>query len=160
MLGASDPGAWAVAAEAWTALRRPHRAAYARWREAEALLTAGRRAPAHECLREAARAAHNHLPLLAEISSLARLARLDVAARPGAAGVSRPDPYGLTPRETAVLNLLAEGLTNTQIGARLFISNKTASVHVTHILNKLGATNRTQAAALAQRAGLLGRGHS
>ncbi|NMO54701.1 AAA family ATPase [Actinoplanes sp. TBRC 11911] len=145
--GASDPGAW-------TLLNRPHRVAYAQWRQAEALLIAGHRSPARDCLREAAQAAHNHAPLLTEIRSLARLARLDVLA-PVVTEREQPVAYGLTPRETAVLNLIAEGLTNTQIGARLFMSNKTASVHVTHILTKLGATNRAQAAAIAQRAGLV-----
>jgi DNA-binding NarL/FixJ family response regulator len=156
--GLPDFDAWAATADAWTALRRPHRIAYARWRQAEALLAAGHRSPAHACLREAARAADNHIPLLREIHSLARLARLDVMdkhSRPDAAEKSSQVPYGLTARETAVLDLMAVGLTNTQIGARLFISNKTASVHVTHILSKLGVKNRTQAAALAQRAGLL-----
>jgi ATP/maltotriose-dependent transcriptional regulator MalT len=156
--GKSDPDAWAAAAAAWTSLHRPHRTAYARWRQAEALLTAGRGPEARECLREAAAAVHNHAPLLAEIRSLARLARLDLAdqhTEPDAT-TPQPAPYGLTPRETAVLRLVAEGLTNTQIGNRLFISNKTASVHVTHILSKLGVKNRPQAAALAQRAGLLG----
>ena len=64
-------------------------------------------------------------------------------------------PYRLTSRELAVLRLLAAGRTNAQIGAELYISPKTASVHVTSILRKLGASNRVQAAALAERAGLL-----
>jgi DNA-binding NarL/FixJ family response regulator len=54
-----------------------------------------------------------------------------------------------------VLKLVAQGFTNTQIGGRLFISDSTASVHVTNILRKLGVKNRTQAAALAHQAGLL-----
>jgi DNA-binding NarL/FixJ family response regulator len=54
-----------------------------------------------------------------------------------------------------VLRLLAAGRTNAQIGAELYISAKTASVHVTAILRKLGVSNRVQAAALAERAGLL-----
>jgi DNA-binding NarL/FixJ family response regulator len=56
----------------------------------------------------------------------------------------------------AVLRLVAAGLTNAQIGRRLFIDQKTASVHVTNILRKLDAKNRAQAAVVAQRAGLLG----
>jgi DNA-binding CsgD family transcriptional regulator len=63
--------------------------------------------------------------------------------------------YGLTGRELAVLRLVAAGRTNAQIGAELFISPRTAGVHVTSILRKLGVTNRVQAAALAERAGLL-----
>ena len=54
-----------------------------------------------------------------------------------------------------MLALLADGRTNGEIGARLFISTKTASVHVTHILDKLGVSTRTEAALLASRAGLL-----
>jgi DNA-binding NarL/FixJ family response regulator len=53
------------------------------------------------------------------------------------------------------LQLLAAGRTNAQIGAELYISPKTASVHVTGILRKLGVSNRVQAATLAERAGLL-----
>jgi len=64
-------------------------------------------------------------------------------AAPAASGVS-----SLTPRELQVLALVAEGLTNPQIGARLFISPKTASVHVSAILAKIGAANRAEAAAL------------
>jgi DNA-binding NarL/FixJ family response regulator len=59
-----------------------------------------------------------------------------------------------------VLRLLGAGRTNAQIGAELYISPKTASVHVTSILRKLGVTSRVQAAALAERAGLLDTQHS
>ena len=58
----------------------------------------------------------------------------------------------LTARERQVLELIAEGLSNRQIGERLFISGKTASVHVSAILRKLGAATRTEA---AYRAGAL-----
>jgi DNA-binding NarL/FixJ family response regulator len=61
----------------------------------------------------------------------------------------------LTPREAEVLALLAEGRTNRQIGAELFISEKTASVHVSNILAKLAAGGRTEAVAIAARRGLL-----
>jgi DNA-binding NarL/FixJ family response regulator len=63
--------------------------------------------------------------------------------------------YGLTARELAVLRLVGTGRTNAQIGAELFISQRTAGVHVTNILRKLGVSGRVQAAALAERAGLL-----
>ena len=72
------------------------------------------------------------------------------------AGEPHPEiPYGLTGRELAVLRLLAAGRTNAQIGAELYISPKTAGVHVSNILRKLGVSGRVQAAALAERAGLL-----
>lgn len=66
-------------------------------------------------------------------------------------GTGRP---GLTPRETEVLRLVAAGRTNSQIGAELFISTKTASVHVSNILAKLQVPNRGQAAARAHASGL------
>ena len=65
-------------------------------------------------------------------------------------------PFGLTPRELEVLALVAAGQTNRQIGERLFISEKTASVHVSRILAKLGARSRAQAAAMAGTVGLVG----
>ena len=73
------------------------------------------------------------------------------AEKTGASGV----PYRLTDRELLVLQLLVAGRSNGEIGAELFISRKTASVHVSNILRKLGVSNRAQAAALAERAGLV-----
>ncbi|MGA2928679.1 MAG: AAA family ATPase [Solirubrobacteraceae bacterium] len=66
-------------------------------------------------------------------------------------GEAAPDPFGLTSRERQVLSLLAEGATNRQIGAALYMAEKTASVHVSRILGKLGVHSRTQAAAVAHR---------
>jgi DNA-binding NarL/FixJ family response regulator len=60
----------------------------------------------------------------------------------------------VTRRELEVLNLVADGRTNRQIGELLFISEKTASVHVTNLLRKLGVANRVEAATMAQRTGL------
>ncbi len=57
----------------------------------------------------------------------------------------------MTPREAEVLTLVASGYTNREIAARLVISVRTASVHVSHILRKLGAPNRIEAAAIAHR---------
>ncbi len=61
----------------------------------------------------------------------------------------------LTPRERQVLGLVAEGLTNRQVGARLYISEKTASVHLSNLMAKLGASSRTEAVTIAHRKGLL-----
>jgi DNA-binding NarL/FixJ family response regulator len=61
----------------------------------------------------------------------------------------------LTGRELEVLQLLADGASNGDIAAQLFISPKTVSVHVSHILEKLGVASRTAAAARARKAGLL-----
>jgi DNA-binding CsgD family transcriptional regulator len=161
LAGSSDPMAWSAAVKAWADLRWPHRAGYAGWRHAEALLDEGRTREAAAALQAAAAAAEGHAPLLTEIRKLARRARipLDAVCRPAPGEVpaaARPaGRYGLTDRELVVLRLLTAGLTNAQIGAELFISPKTASVHVTSILRKLDATGRVQAAALAERVGLL-----
>ena len=157
LAGPSDPEAWAAAATAWQDLSCPHRAAYACWRQAQAQLDAGRpTAAAAAALHAAAGAAVGHAPLLAAIRALADRARIPLqppAAKPAPAPA--PAPYGLTGRELAVLRLLAAGHTNAQIGAELYISPKTAGVHVSNILRKLGVSGRVQAASLAERAGLL-----
>jgi DNA-binding CsgD family transcriptional regulator/tetratricopeptide (TPR) repeat protein len=158
LAGASDPEAWRAAAEAWQDLGCPHRAGYAWWRRAQAQLDAGPPARATAALRSAATAADGHVPLLAQIRALAKRARIPLqppAAAPQTPPAAAPPPYGLTARELAVLRLLAAGHTNAQIGAELYISPKTASVHVSSILRKLEVSGRAQAAALAERAGLL-----
>ena len=63
-------------------------------------------------------------------------------------------PLGLTAREYEVLRLVAAGHSNREIASELFISAKTASVHVSNILAKLGVTSRGEAAATAHRLGL------
>jgi DNA-binding NarL/FixJ family response regulator len=153
-----DPAQWRQAAEAWDVLTRPHRAAYARWRRAEALLARPHgRTEATEALRNAARQGIQHVPLSDAIHDLARRARIDL--NPPSAAVraehEAPPAFDLTDRELAVLKLLGQGKTNSEIGAALFISRKTASVHVSNILRKLGVATRVQAAAVADRAGLL-----
>ncbi|MDH5279264.1 MAG: helix-turn-helix transcriptional regulator, partial [Actinomycetota bacterium] len=65
------------------------------------------------------------------------------------------DPSGLTSRETEVLRLLGEGLSNREIAGRLVISEHTAANHVRSILAKTGSDNRTQAAIYAAARGLL-----
>jgi DNA-binding CsgD family transcriptional regulator len=160
LTGSSDPYAWAGAAKAWQDVGRPHRAGYAWWRQAQAHLDAGQPVPAAAALRSAVAAADGHAPLLAQIRALAGRARIPL---PSPAGVTPgvPPPatasagYGLTDREVAVLRLVAAGYTNAQIGGELYISPKTAGVHVSNILRKLGVSGRVQAAALAERAGLL-----
>ncbi len=66
-----------------------------------------------------------------------------------------PEPEPLTPRELEVLGLLALGLTNKEIAERLYIGERTAKFHVSSILAKLGADNRTEAVAIAARRGLI-----
>ena len=146
--------------EAFAALEQPWPAAYAGFRAAEAHVQAGDRAAAAAPLREAREraAAMGAAPLLGEIDALARRARIDVSA-PDAAGAeqapeSPADQLGLTPRELEVLLLVAAGRTNREIGAELFMSEKTASVHVSRILAKLGVGGRVEAAAVAHRLGI------
>jgi DNA-binding CsgD family transcriptional regulator len=160
LAGASDPEAWSRAAKTWAGLGCPHRAGYAWWRRAQAQLDAGQPAAvAAGALRAAAVAADGHAPLLAQVRLLAERARISL--QPQAAATSQtptppaPARYRLTGRELAVLRLVAAGRSNAQIGAELYISPSTASVHVTSILRKLGVSSRVQAAALAERAGLL-----
>ena len=160
LAGTSDPGAWGRAASAWQGLGCPHRAGYAWWRQAQAQLDRGQPpAAAADALRAAAAAADGHAPLLAQVRTLAERARIPLQAQAGAPAAPpptrEPTPYGLTDRELAVLRLLAAGHSNAQIGGELYISPKTASVHVSSILRKLGVSGRVQAAALAERAGLL-----
>ena len=116
------------------------------------------RAAVAGALLAAAAGAEGHAPLLAQVSTLAGRARIPLQPA-GASAASPPArasaPYGLTGRELAVLRLLATGRTNAEIGAELYISPKTAGVHVSSILRKLGVSGRVQAAAVAERAGLL-----
>jgi ATP/maltotriose-dependent transcriptional regulator MalT len=154
--GEAKADAWAAHADRWEQLGRPFHAAYARLREAEAALGENLpRARIAESLA-AARATTTHLgaqPLLAEIEALARRARIRSAADEGAAP---PDEVaGLTERELDVLRLVATGRTNPEIGKALYISPKTASVHVSRILAKLDVKTRTEAAGVAHRLGLL-----
>jgi DNA-binding NarL/FixJ family response regulator len=128
--------------------------ARAQWRLAEALAEAGRREEAAQAWWSAASTADTlgAAPLRAALDGLRRRARLD----PGAAdGSPRNGVAGsLTEREREVLRLVALGKSNREIAAELFITAKTASVHVSNILGKLGAASRTEAAAIAHREGL------
>jgi DNA-binding CsgD family transcriptional regulator len=155
--GVARPELWSEAAGIWEELERPPLAAYCRWREAEALVASGAaRAEASLPLREAYSVAARigAQPLLHELDLLADRARLD--RMPPDAGLdhakhSLEEPLGLTPREAEVLALVARGLTNREIADALVISVKTAGVHVSHILRKLNAPNRVEAAAIAHR---------
>ncbi len=98
-------------------------------------------------------------PLIRAIDDLARRARLRVDDKVATASriAAEPSPLGLTDRELQVLRLVNEGLSNREIGDALFISIKTASVHVSNILRKLGAANRIEAAAIGRRHRILER---
>ncbi|MGH8962007.1 MAG: helix-turn-helix transcriptional regulator [Jatrophihabitantaceae bacterium] len=154
--GSDGPSTWAALATTWEAIGQPYQVASALFRQADAMLRDGAdRVEASVIARDALEIAERigAAPLAAELQQLARRGRLDVLS----AGDGEPVPSGrldVTPRELDVLRLVAVGRTNRQIGKELFISEKTASVHVTNLLRKLGVPNRTEAAAVAHRAGI------
>ncbi|MGO9892425.1 MAG: LuxR C-terminal-related transcriptional regulator, partial [Solirubrobacteraceae bacterium] len=157
--GAGDAALWADARRHRETCTNPYQAAYARWREAEALLASGGERADVEALVRDAHAVADELgarPLRGELEMLARRARIELAhgGPPEPAPNAAVERLELTPRELDVLALLADGLTNREIGAELFISDKTASVHVSRILTKLSVPNRAAAAGAAHHLGI------
>jgi len=153
----SDVTAWERAGKALDDAEGPVRfRPYALLRRAELLVSADR-AGAATLLRSAAESASaigaRHIGR--HVSEFARRlgVRLDTDSE------AERDPTALTPREQEVLRLVAEGRTNGEIGAELFITTKTASVHVSNILAKLRVSSRTEAAAVAHRVGQHQRRH-
>jgi DNA-binding CsgD family transcriptional regulator/tetratricopeptide (TPR) repeat protein len=157
--GNDDPASWAKAAAHWRDVPEPWRTAYCEFREAESRLESGeaRRSPS-VLLRKAHQTALalGAGPLRRKIEEVATRAGVKLEPESGAVVSERPrpvdrDPHGLTRRETEVLRLLVDGLTNREIADRLFISESTAGVHVSHILGKLGVGTRAAAAAVGAR---------
>ncbi|HYB26184.1 MAG TPA: AAA family ATPase [Solirubrobacteraceae bacterium] len=160
--GKDDASTWNAVAAHWTQLGYPLELAYARWRQAEAALAAGTAQEVPEkLLQEAAEIAESTGArwLADEMRVLARNARIDIAKICATDTTQPPSPeaaqLGLTDRELEVLALLADGHTNPQIAKALFISPKTASAHVSHILSKLDVKTRVEAATTAHRLGLM-----
>ncbi|MEU0221468.1 AAA family ATPase, partial [Streptomyces sp. NPDC006265] len=159
--GRSTPDTWSEVVTAFEPLSRPYDLARVRYRLAESLLTGAgedQRERATELLRLAHTVAR-HLgarPLADAAIALGRRARLPLtpATEPGPAPADPAEALGLTSRERDVLRLVAAGHTNRRIAQELFISPKTASVHVSNILGKLGVSGRGEAAAVAHRLGL------
>ncbi|WP_269217240.1 ATP-binding protein [Nocardioides sp. cx-173] len=152
--GMPDLGeAWVAAAAAWERLDRPFQAAYARWREAEARVlgkqTGERPVSAVRRAHAAATTLGAHR-LVQEVELLARWGRVDLVEAATDAGAA-PGYPGLTAREDEILQCLMAGRTNREIGADLFISVKTVSVHVSNILRKQGVASREEAARLGHR---------
>jgi DNA-binding NarL/FixJ family response regulator len=159
--GRDDAAGWQAVAAAFEAAARPYPAAYAHFRAGARILAArGDRGAARGELAVAAAGARRlrARPLLGEIEVLARHARLEIGDddRPSAPAPDTADALGLTDREREVLRLVAGGWTNQQIADALFITRKTASVHVSNVMAKLGVEGRTAAAAAAYRLGLAG----
>ncbi|MEU5473722.1 helix-turn-helix transcriptional regulator [Streptomyces lydicus] len=179
--GREAPDAWAAVVAAFEPLERPHELARSCYRWAESLLHSGEPATAGldgRTPREAAvlllaqaRTAADAMgarPLAEELAQLAQRARIPLPglippqpAAPDAGAADAGDApsaaaLGLTPRERDVLRLVAEGRSNRQIADALFISPKTASVHVSNILAKLGVSGRGEAGAVAHRLRLFG----
>jgi len=150
--GVGDAGgwlaAWDEAAAAWGRISEPYSQAEALLHASEAALAGGDRDGAAGRLRLAAALAARlgAGSLAAEIALLARRARIVLDTSAAAVG---PDAVGLTGRELEVLRLVAVGRSNREIANELFISPKTASVHVSNILGKLGAASRSEAASKA-----------
>ena len=95
------------------------------------------------------------LPLQRELAALGLVGVPAPARRRAGSHAGRVDQQKLTPRESEILALVAQGRSNGEIGRRLFISAKTVSVHVSNILAKLGAAGRTEAAAIGRDRGLI-----
>ena len=148
--------AWDAAAQAWEMLAEPYPQGAALLRSAEAALADGDHDGGAERLRRAAALADRlgAAPLSEDIALLARRARIGLGADGGQQGQdmrTERERLGLTAREFEVLRLVAAGRSNPEIAGELFISAKTASVHVSNILGKLGVASRGGAAATAHR---------
>ncbi|MCX4513456.1 AAA family ATPase [Streptomyces sp. NBC_01619] len=151
---------WRETTAAFARLERPYELAVVQLRTADALLGEGGRRDEAAALLRAAHTAARSLGArrpAEDAELLAQRARIRLTApepEPELMSATVPAPaedFGLTPREQDVLRLVAAGRTNRQIAEELFISPKTASVHVSNILAKLGVTGRGEAAALAHR---------
>jgi DNA-binding CsgD family transcriptional regulator/tetratricopeptide (TPR) repeat protein len=155
----ADVDAWAAAAAEWEALAAPYHAGYCRFRQVEALLAGRERREAAELLTDVWMSARQigAAGLAAKCERLAERARIVLDDRHGPDADPRrrvAADLGLTAREVEVFDLLARGRTDGQVAEELFISKKTASVHVSNILRKLDARDRWHAGELARSAGL------
>ncbi|MGI5127308.1 helix-turn-helix transcriptional regulator [Pseudonocardia sp. CA-107938] len=155
-----DPDAWtdtveAFAYEGGSPSKPGYRQGYALLRRAEARLELGEPAAAVAEDLEAAHGTATRLgaaPLAEAVAAAARRAGVRLS---GPSTAPQPGGDPLTPRERAVLDLVAEGRTNRQVGAELYISEKTVSVHLSRVMAKLGASSRTEAVSVAYARGLL-----
>jgi DNA-binding CsgD family transcriptional regulator/tetratricopeptide (TPR) repeat protein len=164
LLGEGETDSWSAAVEWCRPMNEPLALAYALMRDAEALSEQGDVKAAAKTAGEALRLATwmGAEPLQKETTALIRRARLRIepatTATETPAAIEEDDlgQFGLTAREREVLVLVTDGRSNGEIAQELFITRKTASVHVSNILSKLGVSTRVQAAAVAHRRGLIG----
>ena len=165
--GTDSAAIWSDAAEAWRRAEEPYPLSYALVRLAEVHSAAGDRDEAVKAVQQAHPLAEKlgAAPITGEAAALARRIRLPLEAgaaaeATAAPGGHQPKPadelarFGLTDREREVLLLVAAGRSNPEIARELFISAKTASVHVSNILAKLGVSGRVEAAAVVHRLGV------
>ncbi|WP_326578664.1 AAA family ATPase [Actinacidiphila glaucinigra] len=165
--GDDDPDLWSLAVTAFATVDRPYESAAALHGEGRALLAGNQRRAAALDRLGRARGIATGLGaglLLADVEAAIRRAGTDpakkqeapaaAAAAASSATAGEPAPFGLTPRESEVLGLVAKGYSNRRISEELYISQKTTSTHVSNILAKLGASSRTEAAAMAHWHGL------
>jgi DNA-binding CsgD family transcriptional regulator len=154
--GINDSQAWEDVADAWAAAEQKPEQAYAQYRHAKCLLTHGDTERAGYQLGSAAAIADSlgARPLASNITTVATRARLRIDDQHISSDRSAAGPP-LTARETQVLQLLAEGHTNKRIARELYISPRTAAVHVHRILAKLQVSSRGEAGAVAHQTGLL-----
>jgi DNA-binding CsgD family transcriptional regulator len=155
LAGRGDPAKWAAAAEAF-GYGAVYEQAVCRRHEAEALLLSDNAEGARAALESAHAVATRlgALPLRDVVRDLAHRARVDLAGvEPAAPARTVVDP--LTDRERDVLERVALGRTNRQVGEELYISEKTVSVHLSRVMAKLGASRRAEAVAIAYDRGLL-----
>jgi DNA-binding CsgD family transcriptional regulator/tetratricopeptide (TPR) repeat protein len=140
---------WREAVDRFETYGAPYELATVRARFATLLTATGDAEGAREQIAAATEAAR-------ALGAEPLLQLMGAPVRTAAVPTSAPARAALTPRESEILALVAEGRSNGEIGRQLFISTKTVSVHVSNILGKLGAAGRTEAAAIARRDGLLG----
>ena len=154
--GENDPDLWREAVDQRRVVGRPFELARSLFHAADVLLVARRRDDAAAALSEAHLLASHvgAIPLRDRLEALARRGRIELAGVDSADAAA--ERLGLTRREREVLALVAEGRSNRQIGAQLYMAESTAGVHVSNILTKLGVRRRSEAAVIAHRIGLSG----